>query len=62
MKRRAGHLGEEEGYRDRHRLLGRREHPPKVVFNAIKKGGEHNNGQISGAPDKIISMRVESGA
>jgi len=30
--------------------------------DAIKKGGEHNNGQISGAPDKIISMRVESGA
>ncbi|HEY2886783.1 MAG TPA: peptidylprolyl isomerase [Rhizomicrobium sp.] len=28
--------------------------------NAIKKGGEHNNGAISGAPDKIVKMRVES--
>ena len=28
--------------------------------DAIKKGGDHNNGQISGAPDKIVSMRVES--
>ncbi len=24
----------------------------------IKKGGEHNNGAISGEPDKIIKMRV----
>jgi len=30
--------------------------------DAIKKGGEHNNGQISGAPDKIVRMRVEAGA
>jgi len=30
--------------------------------DAIKKGGEHNNGQISGAPDKIVRMRVESDA
>jgi cyclophilin family peptidyl-prolyl cis-trans isomerase len=28
--------------------------------DAIKKGGEHNNGAISGAPDKIVKMRVES--
>ena len=27
--------------------------------DAIKKGGEHNNGTISGEPDKIIKMRVE---
>ncbi len=26
--------------------------------DAIKKGGEHNNGAISGAPDKIVKMRV----
>ncbi len=30
--------------------------------DAIKKGGEHNNGAISGAPDKIVGMRVESDA
>jgi cyclophilin family peptidyl-prolyl cis-trans isomerase len=29
--------------------------------DAIKKGGEHNNGAISGAPDKIVKMRVEAG-
>ena len=28
--------------------------------DAIKKGGEHNNGAISGAPDKIMTMRVEA--
>jgi len=28
--------------------------------DAIKKGGEHNNGSISGAPDKIVKMRVEA--
>jgi len=28
--------------------------------DAIKKGGEQNNGQISGAPDKILKMRVEA--
>ena len=28
--------------------------------DAIKKGGEHNNGAISGAPDKIVRMRIES--
>ncbi len=28
--------------------------------DAIKKGGEHNNGAISGVPDKIVRMRVES--
>lgn len=28
--------------------------------DAIKKGGEHNNGAISGEPDKIISMTVEA--
>jgi cyclophilin family peptidyl-prolyl cis-trans isomerase len=27
--------------------------------DAIKKGGEHNNGTISGAPDKVLKMRVE---
>jgi peptidyl-prolyl cis-trans isomerase B (cyclophilin B) len=27
--------------------------------DAIKKGGEHNNGTISGEPDKILKMRVE---
>jgi cyclophilin family peptidyl-prolyl cis-trans isomerase len=26
--------------------------------DAIKKGGEHNNGAISGPPDKIVKMRV----
>ncbi len=30
--------------------------------DAIKKGGEHNNGAISGTPDKIVSMRVRPGA
>ena len=29
-------------------------------IDAIKKGGEHNNGAISGAPDKILKMRVEA--
>ena len=28
--------------------------------DAIKKGGEHNNGAISGAPDKILKARIES--
>ena len=28
--------------------------------DAIKKGGEHNNGAISGAPDKILRMRIEA--
>jgi len=27
-------------------------------IDAIKKGGEHNNGAISGAPDKIVKMRL----
>jgi peptidylprolyl isomerase len=27
-------------------------------IDAIKKGGEHNNGAISGAPDKIVKMRM----
>jgi peptidyl-prolyl cis-trans isomerase B (cyclophilin B) len=26
----------------------------------IKKGGEHNNGAITGAPDKILKARIES--
>jgi cyclophilin family peptidyl-prolyl cis-trans isomerase len=26
--------------------------------DAIKKGSEHNNGAISGAPDKVVKMRV----
>jgi cyclophilin family peptidyl-prolyl cis-trans isomerase len=29
-------------------------------IDAIKKGGEHNNGAISGPPDKIEKMRVEA--
>ena len=28
--------------------------------DAIKKGGEHNNGAISGQPDKIVKMRVQA--
>ena len=28
----------------------------------IKKGGEHNNGAISGAPDKILKARIETEA
>lgn len=28
--------------------------------DAIKKGGEHNNGVVSGAPDKIVRMQVEA--
>jgi cyclophilin family peptidyl-prolyl cis-trans isomerase len=31
-------------------------------IDAIKKGGEHNNGTISGAPDKIIKMQVAADA
>ena len=27
-------------------------------IDAIKKGSEHNNGAISGAPDKILKMRL----
>jgi peptidylprolyl isomerase len=30
--------------------------------DSIKKGGEHNNGAISGAPDKIVKMRVAADA
>lgn len=29
-------------------------------IDAIKKGGEHNNGSISGEPDRIVSMKVEA--
>ena len=28
--------------------------------DAIKKGGERNNGAISGVPDRILTMRVEA--
>lgn len=28
-------------------------------IDAVKKGGEHNNGAISGTPDSIVKMRVE---
>ncbi|HEY0283107.1 MAG TPA: peptidylprolyl isomerase, partial [Rhizomicrobium sp.] len=28
--------------------------------DAIKKGGEHNNGAVSGAPDKIVKLRIEA--
>lgn len=30
--------------------------------DAIKKGGEHNNGAISGEPDKIVKMHLRSNA
>jgi len=30
--------------------------------DAIKKGGEHNNGAISGEPDKIVKMSVKPAA
>ena len=30
-------------------------------IDAIKKGGDHNNGAISGAPDAIVKMRVVEG-
>ena len=30
--------------------------------DAIKKGGEHNNGAITGAPDKMLKVRVEADA
>ena len=30
--------------------------------DAIKKGGEHNNGAIAGAPDRIVHLRVASDA
>ncbi|MGD0864456.1 MAG: peptidylprolyl isomerase [Rhizomicrobium sp.] len=30
--------------------------------DAIKKGGDHNNGAISGAPDKILKMQIEADA
>ena len=30
--------------------------------DAIKKGGEHNNGAIEGEPDKIVSMKVQADA
>lgn len=32
------------------------------VVDKIKKGGEHNNGAITGAPDKILKARIESQA
>ena len=28
--------------------------------DAIKKGGAHNNGAISGEPDRILTMRIEA--
>jgi peptidylprolyl isomerase len=30
--------------------------------DSIKKGGEHNNGAISGEPDKVVKMRAGSGS
>jgi hypothetical protein len=30
------------------------------AVDKIKKGGEHNNGAISGAPDKIVKARIVS--
>jgi cyclophilin family peptidyl-prolyl cis-trans isomerase len=32
------------------------------VVDKIKKGGEHNNGAISGEPDKILKARIETEA
>ena len=32
------------------------------AVDKIKKGGEHNNGAITGDPDKIIKARIEEGA
>ena len=29
-------------------------------IDAIKKGGEHNNGAISGEPDKIVKLTIEA--
>ncbi len=29
-------------------------------IDAIKKGGEHNNGAISGEPDKIVKLYIEA--
>jgi len=29
-------------------------------IDAIKKGGEHNNGAISGEPDRIVTMRASA--
>jgi peptidyl-prolyl cis-trans isomerase B (cyclophilin B) len=31
------------------------------AVDKIKKGGEHNNGSISGEPDKILKARIEEG-
>ena len=28
-------------------------------IDAIKKGGEHNNGSITGEPDRVVKMRME---
>jgi hypothetical protein len=30
------------------------------VVDKIKKGGEHNNGTITGEPDKILKARIEA--
>jgi peptidylprolyl isomerase len=30
--------------------------------DAVKKGGEHNNGAITGEPDKMLKVRVEADA
>ena len=32
------------------------------VVDKVKKGGEHNNGAITGEPDKIVTARIEEGA
>jgi cyclophilin family peptidyl-prolyl cis-trans isomerase len=29
-------------------------------IDAIKQGGEHNNGSITGEPDRVVKMRVEA--
>jgi peptidyl-prolyl cis-trans isomerase B (cyclophilin B) len=29
-------------------------------IDAVKKGGEHNNGVIAGEPDKILKARIEA--
>jgi hypothetical protein len=31
-----------------------------AAVEKIKKGGEHNNGAISGEPDKILAARIET--
>jgi peptidyl-prolyl cis-trans isomerase B (cyclophilin B) len=32
------------------------------IVDKIKKGGEHNNGAITGEPDRIVKARIETGS